>query len=183
MRNKESSDKSGLNACYEKANNTLPEKLPYITYAEAEKAARRIAIKFGKRKYASPTVLWEFSKKPFIRKNWVCLSGNSSNLHRGWKRLIHDMAHRIFRYRNPGLPDHCKLQADFEVELQNYVLKMGWLNGSLKPKPKVKLSSDEKKQFKIKVLKRNILRWESKAKRANTYLKKSKKKLKRLDNN
>ena len=66
MRNKESSDKSGLNACYEKANNTLPEKLPYITYVEAEKAARRIAIKFGKRKYASPTVLWEFSKKPFI---------------------------------------------------------------------------------------------------------------------
>ena len=56
MRSKEISDKSSLSSCYKNANITLPEKLPYITYAEAEKAARRIAVKFGKRKYASPKV-------------------------------------------------------------------------------------------------------------------------------
>ena len=78
------------------------------------------------------------------------------------------------------MPDHCKFQADLEAEICEYVLKSGWLNGSLKPKPLPKLSNDEKKVIKIKRFEANILRWETKIKRANTYLKKYKTKLKRL---
>jgi hypothetical protein len=60
-----------------------------------------------------------------------------------------------------------------------YVLKSDWLDGALKPKIKI-LSSDEKKQMKIKHLQNLVNRWETKNKTTLTYLKKYKAKLKRL---
>ena len=177
---RETNDKVGLRNAYKKANSTLPKELPFITFAEAERASRLLASKFGKLKDASPSKIYPMYKKQRVRKVWVCLSGNSSTLSRGWRRLIHDMAHRIFRYRNPSLPNHCTFQADLEAEICEYVNKSGWLDGSLKTKPKPKLSSEEKKVIKIELVKGNILRWETKIKRANTYLKKYKAKLKRL---
>ena len=71
------------------------------------------------------------------------------------------------------------LKAELETEIVQYVNDSGWLNGSLKPKPKVKLSSDEKVSVKIKRLQDNIKHWETKVKRANTYLKTYRYKLKR----
>ena len=177
---RETNDKVGLRNAYKKANSTLPKELPFITFAEAERASRLLASKFGKLKDASPSKIYPMYKKQRVRKVWVCLSGNPSTLHNGWRRLIHDVAHDIFSWRSPGLPDHCKFQADLEAEICEYVLKSGWLNGSLKPKPLPKLSNDEKKVIKIKRFEANILRWETKIKRANTYLKKYKTKLKRL---
>jgi hypothetical protein len=176
----ETRDKKSLSDAYKKANSTLPKELPYITFEEAKRASRLLASKFGKLKDASPSRFFPMSKKRYVRKVWICLSGNPSTLHRGWRRLIHDMAHDIFTFRNPKLPDHCTFQADLEAEVCEYVLKSGWLNGSLKPKLKPKLSNDEKKVIKIKKFENIILRWETKIKRANTYLKKYKAKLKRL---
>lgn len=179
---RETSDKENLVKSYDLANSILPKELPYITYEEADKAAKLLARKFGKLKDAAPIRYRNYPTNIRIRKCWICLSGDSSELHKGWRRLIHDMAHRLFRYRNPNLPDHCKLQADFEAEMVSYVNQSGWLNGSLKPKAKPKLSNDEKRNVKIIRLKQNILRWETKIKRGNTYLKKYKAKLKRLSN-
>ncbi|BAQ89164.1 hypothetical protein [uncultured Mediterranean phage uvMED] len=179
---KETSDKKNLVKSYDLANSILPKELPFITYKEADKAARLLAKKFGKLKDAAPTRYRNYPTNIRIRKCWICLSGDSSTLHRGWRRLIHDMAHRLFRYRSPNMPDHCKLQADFEAEMVSYVNQSGWLNGLLKPKAKPKLSNDEKRNIKIIRLKENILRWETKIKRGNTYLKKYKTKLKRLSN-
>jgi len=166
---RETIDKVGLQKSYEKANSTLPKNLPYIENKEAMRVYRRLIRKFGR---AEKMIFdkWVKVKMPFQyrepRKVWVCLSGNPSSLHNGW--------------RSPGLPDHCKQQADLEAEICEYVNKSGWLNGSLKIKPKPKLSNDEKKIIKIKRFEDNILRWETKIKRANTYLKKYKTKLKRL---
>ena len=180
---RETIDKVGLQKSYEKANSTLPKNLPYIENKEAMRVYRRLIRKFGR---AEKMIFdkWVKVKMPFQyrepRKVWVCLSGNPSSLHNGWRRLIHDVAHDIFSWRSPGLPDHCKQQADLEAEIGEYVNKSGWLNGSLKIKPKPKLSNDEKKIIKIKRFEDNILRWETKIKRANTYLKKYKTKLKRL---
>ena len=112
-----------------------------------------------------------------VRKVWVCLSGDPSTLHRGWRRLIHDLAHRIFRYKSPSLPDHCQFQADFEAELVAYVNKSGWLEGGLKPKIVV-LSNEEKRLKKIKHLQFLIERWQRKQKIANTFIRKYHKKLK-----
>ena len=179
---RETSDKWNLVKSYDLANSILPKELPYITYEEANKAAKLLARKFGKLKDAAPIRYRNYPTNIRIRKCWVCLSGDSSTLNKGWRRLIHDMAHRLFKYRNPNLPDHCKLQADFEADMVTYVNQSGWLNGLLKPKVQPKLSNDEKRNIKIIRLKQNILRWETKIKRGNTYLKKYKNKLKRLSN-
>ena len=128
---------------YQDCNSTLPKDLPYITKVEAQRAYRLLVRKFGRKQvpgykgYGSqkdrtwinrkmsvreirPLKLINGSYKRFksyetwTRKCWICLSGNPSTLHNGWRRLIHDVAHDIFSWRSPGLPDHCKFQADLE---------------------------------------------------------------------
>ena len=180
-----SSDRIGLELAYSDANSTLPDTIPYITKAEALRAYKKLVRKFGvkekKSLYRDEFVKVKKAIRTYNRprKVWICLSGCSGTLHKGWRRLIHDVAHEIFRWRSPGLPDHCKHQADFETEIVKHVLKSGWLNGTLKSKPKPKLSSDEKISIKIKRLQDNIKHWETKLKRTNTYLKSYKGKLKR----
>ena len=183
---RETSNKENLRLAYKKANTILSEKLPYISKAEAIRAYKKLVRKFGVKEKVHPLRNeWVKVKMPYEvyayepRQVWVCLSGNSSGLGRGWRRLIHDVAHKVFRWRSPGLPDHCTFQADLETEMVQYVNNSGWLNGTLKEKPKVKLSSDQKISLKIKRLQGNIKLWETKVKRANTYLKNYQKKLKR----
>jgi hypothetical protein len=180
---RETSDKENLVKSYDNlANSILPETLPYITYDEARKASRLLARKFGNKKDAAPSRYGNYPINLHIRKCWVCLSGDSSLLSRGWRRLIHDLAHRLFKYRSPSLPDHCALQAEFEGQVIRYVLQSGWLDGKLKQKPKAKISSDQKKEMKITKLRMAVLKWERKIKLANTFLKKYKSKLRRATN-
>tara|TARA_R110001592_G_scaffold85761_3_gene253336 strand:+ start:6651 stop:7241 length:591 start_codon:yes stop_codon:yes gene_type:complete len=183
---RETSNHKDLRNAYKKANSILPKELPYISKAEACRVYKKLIRKFGVKEKRHPWKdQWQKMKMPYEvyqyepRKVWVCLTGNSSSLSRGWRRLIHDVAHKIFRWRSPRLPDHCTFQAELETEIVQYVNDSGWLNGSLKPKPKVKLSSDEKVSVKIKRLQDNIKHWETKVKRANTYLKTYRYKLKR----
>ncbi len=179
MQQRETIDKKNLRQAYKKANSILPKDLPYITYDEAKRASRLLVSKFGKLKDASPNRFYPMSKKQEVRKVWICLSGNPSTLSRGWRRLIHDMAHRIFRYRSPSLPDHCKFQADFEALLVEFVNQSGWLNGTLKPKIKV-LSRNDKFNIKVESTQNLIKSWKTKQVRANNKLKKLQSKLKRL---
>ena len=179
MQQRETSDKKNLRKAYEEANSILPKTLPYITNKEAEKVYSLLVRKFGKRKDAAPGKLYNMQYKTNIRQVWVCLRGNSSSLHKGWRRLIHDVAHRIFRYRSPSLPDHCKLQAEFEAKLVRYVNTSGWLNGTLKPKVKV-LSRNDKFNIKVESTQNLIKSWKTKQARANNKLKKLQSKLKRL---
>ena len=177
---RETSDRENLVKSYnDLANSILPETLPYITYDEAKKATKLLARKFGKLKDASPFKTRNFPTNLEIRKCWVCLSGDASLLSRGWRRLIHDMAHRLFRYRSPSLPDHCSLQAEFEGQIIKYVLQSGWLNGTLKPKIKV-IPKDELLNQKINHFRDLIFKWEKRQKITLTYLKKYRAKLKRL---
>jgi hypothetical protein len=177
MQQRETSDKKNLRKSYDKVNSILPKTLPYITYEEAKRASRLLVSKFGKLKDASPDNFRPMYKKVGVKKVWVCLSGDPATLHRGWRRLVHDLAHRIFRYRSPSLPDHCQFQADFEAELVAYVNKSGWLEGGLKPKIVV-LSNEEKRLKKIEHLQFLVERWQRKQKIANTFIRKYHKKLK-----
>ena len=180
-----SSDRIGLELAYSDANSTLPENIPYITKAEALRAYKKLVRKFGvkekKHIYRDEFVKVKKAIRTYNRprKVWICLSGCSGTLHKGWRRLIHDVAHRIFRYRSPNLPDHCKLQAEFEAKLVRYVNTSGWLNGTLKPKVKV-LSRNDKFNIKVESTQNLIKSWKTKQARANNKLKKLQSKLKRL---
>ena len=115
------------------------------------------------------------------RRCWIALSGNPSLLSKGWRRLVHDISHRIYDWRFPKSNRHHDIaQAKIEQEMAQFVIDSGWLDGTLKSKPKAKPTKDEKQNMKIINLEKLIKSWETKEQRAKTYIKKYKTKLRRL---
>lgn len=194
---------------YRDCNSTLPDVLPYITKEEAQRAYRLLVRKFGKKKKARrnrsgtwgeyewvnekmfvreirPLKLINGSYKRFksyetwTRKCWICLSGDPSTLHNGWRRLIHDVSHMVHKWLRPNMNHHCYQQAELELDMIKYVQSKGWLNGTLKKK-KIVISPEDKKLKKIKHVEALVKKWETKNKTTLTYLKKYKAKLKRLN--
>tara|TARA_Y100001938_G_scaffold146886_1_gene226849 strand:+ start:727 stop:1314 length:588 start_codon:yes stop_codon:yes gene_type:complete len=169
---------------YRKVNSMFPENLPYIETQEAMQAYKKLMFHFGKKQIYDKRRGWitkrpHYNKKP--RKCWVCLSGNSNTLSRGWRRLVHDVSHYIHDWRFPNSSrDHNIAQAKIEHEMAQFVIDSGWLNGILKPKPKPKPTQDEKRYAKINNLVKLIKSWEKKESIAKTYIQKYRKKLKRL---
>jgi len=186
---------------YRDCNSTLPDVLPYITKEEAQRAYRLLVRKFGRKTKAYPqgniayqNYQWKnvkmrvrevrpFGKKAFetfTRRCWICLSGNPSTLHNGWRRLIHDVSHMVHKWLRPNMNHHCYQQAELELDMIKYVQFKGWLNGTLKKK-KIVISPEDKKLKKIKHFEALVKKWETKNKTTLTYLKKYKAKLKRLN--
>jgi len=170
---------------YGQVNRMWPDNLPYLESDEALRAYKRLVNKFGKKETMHPTLGWRKRKlhpgrkKP--RKCWVCLSGDSSSLRRGWRRLVHDVSHRIYDWRFPKSNRHHDIaQARIEQEMSQFVIDSGWLDGKLKSKSKAKPTKDEKQNVKIISLEKLIKSWETKEKRAKTYINKYKTKLRRM---
>ena len=42
-----------------------------------------------------------YAREP--RRCWICLSGDPSTLHNGWRRLIHDVSHMVHKWLRPNL--------------------------------------------------------------------------------
>ena len=185
---------------YKDCNATLPKELPYITKVEAQRAYRLLVRKFGRKTKAYPrgniayqNYQWKnvkmrvrevrpFGKKgfeTFTRRCWICLSGDPSTLHNGWRRLIHDVSHMVHKWLRPNMNHHCFQQAELELDMIKYVQFKGWLNGTLKKKVVV-YTPEDKKLAKIKHLEALVKKWETKNKTTLTYMKKYKTKLKRL---
>ena len=179
--NQNYSHKENMEVLYFKCNDTLPEVLPPCTKEEAWKAHKLLVRKFGSKKFV-PTYASAMKPRRRPRKCWIALSGNVSGLSRGWRRMIHDTSHRVYRYRYPSQHfSHSAKQAELELEMINYVKSSGWLEGSLKPQVKI-LSKEEKKLEKVEHFKKLLNKWEAKQKFASTFVKKYKQRLKRLSN-
>jgi len=141
--------------------------VPPITRQEAERAARRIFKHFGHRKHGGPSARTaRFSGR--ARRCWIATKPDAG-LSRGWERLAHDTSHRIFRARHPSFRPHDGGHATLEREVAAWIVTQGFLSGSLrtvrakqKPTPIDHIASIDDK----------IARWERKAKRAATALKK-----------
>ena len=180
---------------YQECNNTLPKELPFITRVECQKAYSLLVRKFGRKQmrhsYLDKWVMKKMGirkvrpmgKKTYeiyVRKCWVCLSGDPSQLHNGWRRLIHDVSHMVHRWLRPTLPNHCWQQASLELEMIKYVQAKNWLKGVLKPKIVI-LSKDEKRNKKLEHYQKLIGKWQTKQKLANTFIRKYNKKVKYLN--
>ena len=171
---------------YGKVNRQFPKELPYITKEEAFKAYKLLMNKFGKKKVRNLSNTKWITKKLIAgrtrpRRCWIALSGNPSLLSKGWRRLVHDISHRIYYFQYPNdNGNHSLRQAELELELGQYVMDQGWLEGKLKPKAKPIITKEEKVAKKISNLQKLLSRWETKQKTAHTYIKKYKTKIKRL---
>ena len=171
---------------YGQVNRMWPDEIPPITKEEAFKAYKLLTRKFGSKKVWSEYYnKWE-TKKLYIgrrrpRRCWICLSGNCNLLDRGWRRLVHDISHRVYDFRFPqSSRDHNIAQAKIEQEMAQFVIDSGWLDGKLKSKPKPKPTKDEKQTAKTKNLIKLIRSCERKETTAKTYIRKYRLKLKRL---
>lgn len=142
---------------------------PAVTRVEAERAQRALIRKFGKaREY--PAQRYDVRPWP-VRRCWISAKNNPGS-DKGWERLVHDVSHHIFRKRYPSFRPHHPMHARLELEITMHVLTSGWLDGALKPKPKLRPSSEERRTTKIVRIDASLARWDSKRRRAETAIQK-----------
>lgn len=161
----------------------LPQVLPPITKVAALKAYRRLVRAFGGTEHIPVGVLENRGGRP-IRSNrtmartcWASTLPTTSHL-KGWGRLIHDASHYVFEKRHPSARPHDGGHAQLETQMAHYVAKHGLID-RLAPKPtpkRVKVDNS------VKLAKTDaaIKRWQTKAKRAATALRKLNAKRKRI---
>ena len=161
---------------YDTVAAALPNELPPITRIEATKASARLW-----RKFVAPEL--RGTRPPRVRRCWISRKpGTMKEIDNGWARLVHDLSHRVFRsYYGRNRRPHDPLHARYETELAAYVAQSGWLAGTLKPKPKLKLAGAELYALKLARCVASIERWESKQRRATNALKRLGAKRRRLE--
>jgi hypothetical protein len=143
-----------------------------ITREEANRAAKRIARHFGHPRHGSPNQPFHFKHYGRdVRRCWISRTGRG--LLKGWPRLVHDISHDIFALRHPSFRPHEHGHDALELEIAQYVLAQGWLAGTLRSKPRAK---PDRREHTLAA----IARWERKAKRAATALRKLRRRLARI---
>lgn len=164
-------ESTALAAHYESVNNGWGRHtLPAITREEAGRAAKKLMRHFAHR------------KSSWLRRCWISTKPTTGH-HRGWARLTHDISHRAYRleYRAAAPKDgHSRTHAAIELAVVRHVVASGWLDGSLKPKARAWKSKPTVADRVVKT-QAAIARWERKAKTAETYLKKYRARLRRLN--
>jgi hypothetical protein len=96
----------------------------------------------------------------------------------GWGRLIHDVSHIVHEYRHPKARPHDLLHAQIERNVQVFVELQGWLVERRTPtKP---IISQRRELRRLKLCAR-LARWRTKAKRANTAIRKLNRQLRALE--
>jgi hypothetical protein len=154
-------------APYHSVNGQWPapaSQLPKLTGPEALAAAKRLyRIGMGR----AFTGKWKLTSGN--RYTWPRRGVFYVNAEAGWWRLVHDLSHHIHHRKHPGKKPHDFRHAFVERELIKEVVSRGWLDGKLRrperPEPDVTAIRHQR------VLEA-IARWERKAKRAETALRK-----------
>lgn len=159
-------------ADYDLANDIWPKDIPAITRAEATKAAALLIRRFARKSDMPPNAIGLPGSARRVRTCWVCLSGETNTLHKGWRRLVHDLSHRIHVYRFPRFASHNEQHAKFEAEMAAYVLAQGWLTGTLKAAPKAAPTLEEARAERLANTRAKLARWQTKLRRAQTAIKK-----------
>lgn len=143
---------------YEKVNSAWPVTLPSITRAEGARAARKLIHHFHRRR----KVRWS-------RRCWIAVTPEANTLHRGWRRLVHDVSHRVFDLTHPNSTNHGGLHAKLEQAMVEYVVAQGWLGGPLRP-AQVRSRAVPSPADKLARVRASMKRWLTKKKRAETAL-------------
>lgn len=162
----------------------LPQVLPPITMRDAVRAYSRLVRAFGGTEHIPVGVLEARGGRP-IRSNyrsigrrcWASTTPTSSHL-KGWGRLIHDASHYVFECRHPSARPHDGGHAQLECQMAHYVAQHGLLERiATKPKPSKRKSYAER----IEHTRELMNRWERRAKRASTAIRKLRRRMRALE--
>ena len=156
---------------YDAVNALWPETLPPITRDEARRAAAKLMRHFDNN-----------TSGRWVRRCWIATKPTNPSLYRGrlrgWHRLVHDVSHRVWQRESPASRRHHRFHAELEQEMVQYVLTSGWLAGTLKTQSRAAPSSPDQKRARLLTA---VKRWESKRKRAETALKKLRRRVRYYD--
>ncbi len=159
---------------YAPVEGALPTTLPPLTMANALPAYLRIVRRFGATKDIPVGVLEARAGRPITsnrkraRRVWASTKPTTGH-YRGWGRLIHDASHYIFERRHPNARPHDGGHATLEREIAQWVVERGLIGiYSRPPEPKRRPSYAERIDHNRALM----AKWERKAKRAATALRK-----------
>src|SRR5262245_26109782 len=149
---------------YTNVNAEWPDALPKLSGIEAMRAAKRLyRMTMGK--------AWPGTWKPGRGNHRTYPRGSVFlvNPGQGWHDMVHDLSHYCHRRLYPGHRPHAPSHAEVERDMIRRVVGAGWLTGSLRPPVKPKAPAPDLRYARVLA---RITAWESKAKRAETALKK-----------
>lgn len=154
------------------------------TPQEAIAACRRLYRFAMKRPFRGRVELTSGNRHTWIRRHvlyvnpdetrWPGASGG------GWHEIVHSMSHLCCARLFPKAKGHGPQHAFLEREMIEHVVKSGWLDGKLRRPEKPAPTKADKTAAKDAAIEASIKRWETKRKRAETALKKLRKKRARL---
>lgn len=163
---------------YQRVNAVYPDPLPAAPTAEEAVRAARKLYRFGTGRAWTGRVHVTSGR----RFTWVYGSTLNVNPDRrrgdgetGWKALIHDMSHYIHRTMTTGFRPHSGEHARLEIRMVKEAIKRGWFGGALTPAEvpaTPALDAGTILHRKLALVDAAIKRWETKAKRARTALRK-----------
>lgn len=151
---------------YRRVNGAWPEIVPRLTGEEAVRAGKKLYRFVTGRTWRNPVVVTSGNRYTWIRGGVMYV-----NPEKGWCDLVHLLSHylaeRHLGVDRPHGGDHARV----ELRMIKEVVRRGWLQGSLKSKPKPAVVRDVRADRKASIEAR-IARWESKRKRAERALQK-----------
>jgi hypothetical protein len=160
---------------YHAVNGQWPAEMPELTGPEAVAAAKRLYRFTMKKPWRGKWKIVSGNRYTWTHQGVFCVNPNYTGRGavNGWHDLVHFMSHychsRLWPKHKPHGPNHHHI----EKEMVEYVLAHGWLDGRLRPKVKTPkpapVAAAENVQASIK-------RWTTKLRRAETALKKLKRK-------
>jgi hypothetical protein len=148
---------------YRAVNDRWPDVLPAITMEEAGRASRRLVKHFGEGQMHRA----RYTTRPGRR--WATARPTSSTT-KGWHRLVHDVSHAVWSALSPASSNHNRGHGELELEMVEYVLAKGWLDGRLRTAEKKPVSLDARRAKRTLHLAAQVARWTRRKKLATTKL-------------
>ena len=159
---------------YHAVNSQWPDVVPELTGDEAMAAAKRLYRLAMKKAWPGKWELTSGNRFTWARGRTFYVNPKRTGwgVVNGWHDLVHMMSHYCHRQLHPRAKPHSGAHHFLEKERVAYVVAQGWLNGTLrKPDaPKVDAAAIRHQRTLD-----GIARWEAKRKRADTALKKLRK--------
>jgi hypothetical protein len=154
---------------YHAVNGQWPETMPPLTGPEAIAAAKRLYRFAMKRPWKGKWALTSGRRYTYPRGSTFYVNpGRTGWGTTGWQDLVHMMSHYCHRASYPRAKPHGPQHHFLEKEMVAYVVRSGWLEGRLRPKPS---KARAKPDAAARLLAREK-RWTTKLRRAETALRK-----------